>query len=105
MNEGLEPDPNPIAAEHTEPWPGGPLQPLQLRSQIATGSPSPNLKLRAVKALKEWYPVVFVDLHEMGTDSTYYFAPEAVPYNPHLTKDQKEPGSAAPTPAATPGAP
>jgi hypothetical protein len=42
-----------------------------------------------VKALLEWFPLVFVDLHEMGADSTYYFAPEAVPYNPHLTADQK----------------
>ena len=42
-----------------------------------------------VKTLLEWFPLVFVDLHEMGSDSTYYFAPEAVPYNPHLTKDQK----------------
>src|SRR5690349_23339804 len=25
----------------------------------------------------------------MGPDSTYYFAPEADPYNPHLAKDQR----------------
>ncbi|MCI0485681.1 MAG: peptidase M14, partial [Blastocatellia bacterium] len=43
-----------------------------------------------VRALLEWFPLVFVDLHEMGTDSTYYFAPEAVPYNPHLAKDQRD---------------
>ncbi|HYZ86300.1 MAG TPA: M14 family metallopeptidase [Bryobacteraceae bacterium] len=43
-----------------------------------------------VKALLEWLPLVFVDLHEMGSDSTYYFAPEAVPYNPHLAKDQRD---------------
>jgi hypothetical protein len=34
--------------------------------------------------------VAFVDAHEMGSDSTYYFAPEAVPYNPHLASDQRE---------------
>jgi hypothetical protein len=43
-----------------------------------------------VKALQEWYPVSFVDAHEMGSDSTYYFAPEALPYNPHLAADQRE---------------
>ena len=32
---------------------------------------------------------MFVDLHEMGPDSTYYFTPEADPYNPHLVKDQR----------------
>jgi hypothetical protein len=31
-----------------------------------------------------------VDLHEMGANSTYYFAPEAVPYNPHLEPNQRE---------------
>ncbi len=39
--------------------------------------------------LQEWYPVAFVDAHEMGSDSTYYFAPEAIPYNPHLAADQR----------------
>ena len=43
-----------------------------------------------VEALQEWYPVVFVDAHEMGGDSTYFFAPEAIPYNPHLAADQTE---------------
>jgi hypothetical protein len=33
---------------------------------------------------------VFVDLHEMGSDATYYFAPEAVPYNPYITKEQRD---------------
>jgi hypothetical protein len=39
--------------------------------------------------LQQWFPIVFVDLHEMAPDSTYYFAPEADPYNPHLAKDQR----------------
>ncbi len=43
-----------------------------------------------VKVLQEWFPLVFADLHEMGSDSTYYFAPGADPYNPHLTATQKE---------------
>ncbi len=87
---GLEPDASPAAAEHIEPWPGGrgnhylfdlnrdwvPLTQPEIRGQV--------------KALQEWFPQVYVDLHEMGSDSTYYFAPEAVPYNPHLTKEQRE---------------
>ncbi len=43
-----------------------------------------------MKALQEWYPQVFIDLHEMGTDATYYFTPESDPYNPYLTKDQHD---------------
>jgi hypothetical protein len=30
-----------------------------------------------------------VDLHEMGGDSSYYFAPPADPINPHITKSQQ----------------
>ena len=36
----------------------------------------------------EWFPQVLADLHEMGTDSTYYFAPPALPWNPNLTRPQ-----------------
>ncbi len=42
-----------------------------------------------IRALRDWLPVVFVDLHEMGANSTYYFAPEADPFNPHLTREQR----------------
>ena len=42
-----------------------------------------------IRILQEWYPVAYVDAHEMGSDGTYYFAPEAVPYNPHLAADQR----------------
>ena len=34
-------------------------------------------------------PVAFVDAHEMGSDSTYFFAPEAEPYNPFITAEQR----------------
>ncbi len=91
MGEGLEPDPNPVSAEHTEPWPGGRTNHYYFdmnRDWLAITQPETAGR---IKALRQWYPLVFVDLHEMGTDATYYFAPEAVPYNPHLTKDQKEP--------------
>ena len=38
----------------------------------------------------EWHPQVAIDLHEMGTDSTYYFAPPADPFNPNMTKWQRD---------------
>jgi hypothetical protein len=43
-----------------------------------------------VKAFLEWFPVVFADLHEMGSDSTYYFPPTAPPTSPHVTKEQTD---------------
>jgi hypothetical protein len=43
-----------------------------------------------VKVMLEWYPQVVVDLHEMGGNSTYYFAPPADPINPLVTEPQRK---------------
>ena len=87
--EGLVPDSDRISAEHNEPWPGGRtnhyLFDLNRDWFIMT---QPETQGR-VKILQEWYPVSFIDAHEMGSDSTYYFAPEAIPFNPHLATDQR----------------
>ena len=88
--EGPEPDASPLAAEHNEPWPGGRTNHYYFdlnRDWFALTQPETRGRVRA---LQEWYPLVFADLHEMGSDSTYYFAPDAVPFNPHLAKEQKE---------------
>ena len=89
MSEGLVADSSRISAEHDEPWPGGRtnhyLFDLNRDWFILT---QPETRGR-VRILQEWYPVAYVDLHEMGSDGTYYFAPEAVPYNPHLAADQR----------------
>lgn len=88
--EGLEPDPNQLAAEHNEPWPGGRTNHYYFdmnRDWFALTQPETHGRIRT---LLDWYPLVFVDLHEMGSDATYYFAPEAVPYNPYITKEQRD---------------
>ena len=86
--EGLVPDSDRISAEHNEPWPGGRtnhyLFDLNRDWFIMT---QPETRGR-VEILQEWYPVAFVDAHEMGSDSTYYFAPQAIPFNPYLAGDQ-----------------
>jgi len=90
INEGLEPDPNPLAAEHTEGWAGGRTNHYYFdlnRDWLGITQPE---TAGHIKALQEWYPEVFIDLHEMGTDATYYFTPEADPYNPYLTKEQHD---------------
>lgn len=89
MSEGLVADADRIAVEHDENWPGGRtnhyLFDLNRDWFIMT---QPETQGR-VKLLQEWYPVAFVDAHEMSSDSTYYFAPEAIPYNPHLAAEQR----------------
>ena len=86
---GLEASSDRLSAEHNEPWPGGRtnhyLFDLNRDWFIRT---QPEVSSHG-DLLRQWLPVAFVDLHEMGSDATYYFAPEAVPYNPHLAGDQR----------------
>ena len=87
--EGLVPDSDRLAAEHDEPWPGGRTNHYLFdmnRDWFIQTQPETRGRTRA---MLEFYPVAYVDAHEMGSDSTYFFAPEAIPYNPHLADDQR----------------
>ncbi len=90
MAEGLAPSPDRLSAEHEQPWPSGRFNHYLFdmnRDWFTLNQPESRGR---VAALQEWYPVVVVDLHEMGGDRTYYFAPGAVPINPHETATQVE---------------
>jgi hypothetical protein len=90
VSEGLEPDANPLAAEHSEPWPGGRTNHYYFdmnRDWVAITQPETKGRIAAIS---EWHPQVVVDLHEMGTDAGYYFAPPADPFNPNMTKWQRD---------------
>jgi hypothetical protein len=87
--EGLVPDSDRNSAEHDEPWPGGRTNHYLFdmnRDWFIQTQPETQGR---TKLMLEWYPVAYVDAHEMGSDGTYFFSPEAVPYNPHLAEDQK----------------
>lgn len=87
---GLVPQADRIAAEHDEPWPSGRVNHYLFdlnRDWLPVTQPETQGRVREVQ---RWRPLAFVDLHEMGSDSTYFFAPEAIPYNPHLTQSQRE---------------
>jgi hypothetical protein len=86
---GAWPDPDPASAEHNEVWPGGRVN-HYLFDMNRDWTALTQLETRGrIKAYREWYPQVFADLHEMGGNSTYYFAPPADPLNPVLTDNQK----------------
>lgn len=88
--EGLEPDSDGIAAERNEPWPGGRTNHYLFdlnRDWFALTQPETQGKVRE---LQKWFPLTFVDAHEMGSNSSYYFAPEAIPFNPHIFSKQRE---------------
>lgn len=88
--EGLIEDPSPYSAEHIENWPSGRVNHYLFdlnRDWFAMTQPESQGKVAAVL---EWFPLVFIDAHEMGSDASYYFAPQARPYNPHTTDEQIE---------------
>jgi hypothetical protein len=82
------PDPEPASAEHDEPWPGGRGNHYLFdmnRDWFAQTQLETQGRLRLLLDLP---PHVAVDLHEMGGESTYFFAPPAPPLNPHITERQ-----------------
>ncbi len=84
-----EPDAEPASVEHDEPWPGGRgnhyLFDLN-RDWFPLSQPESRGRVRV---FLEWFPHVVADLHEMGGESSYFFAPPADPLNPQLTSAQK----------------
>ena len=84
-----DPDPEPAAAEHDEPWPGGRSNHYLFdmnRDWFALTQPETRGR---VALFLDFFPHVVVDLHEMGGNSTYFFAPPAPPVNPALTASQR----------------
>ncbi|HXU31711.1 MAG TPA: M14 family zinc carboxypeptidase [Thermoanaerobaculia bacterium] len=79
QRRGAEPNPRREAAEHTEPWPSGRVNHylIDLNRDWAWAT-QPETRAR-LAAYRSWEPQVFVDFHEMGTDSTYFFPPAAEP--------------------------
>src|SRR5688500_2245662 len=90
LGRSVEPDPNPQSAEHDEPWPGGRVNHYLFDMNRDWFSLSQRETQGRVKTMLDWYPQVVVDLHEMGGNSTYYFAPPADPFNPLITEGQRK---------------
>ncbi len=90
LGQSRLPDPEAASAEHVEPWPGGRSNHYLFdmnRDWFAQTQPESRGRLGVFLT---WYPHVAVDLHEMGGNSTYFFAPPAAPRNPHLVESQDE---------------
>ena len=86
---GAKPNPDPIAREHIEPWPGGRVNHYNYdlnrdwawQTQIET-------KQRMV-VYNQWLPHIHVDFHEQHYNNPYYFAPAAEPYHEVITSFQR----------------
>jgi len=90
LGRSVEPDPNPQSAEHDEPWPGGRVNHYLFDMNRDYFALSQRETQGRTRVMLDWYPQVVVDLHEMGGNSSYYFAPPADPINPLMTESQRK---------------
>ena len=77
-------DPDPQAAERNEPWPGGRYNHYLFdmnRDWISVSQPETKAK---IAFFLDWFPQVTVDLHEMGSNSSFFAARPSPPANPLL---------------------
>jgi hypothetical protein len=84
---GAQVDPNNEAFEHSEPWPGGRTNHYLIDMNRDWSWTSQQETLARVAEYRQWNPQVFVDFHEMGYDSSYFFPPDARPINANLPKE------------------
>ncbi|HEX8170068.1 MAG TPA: M14 family zinc carboxypeptidase [Thermoanaerobaculia bacterium] len=84
---GTSPNPNPESFEHMEPWPGGRYNHYLIDMNRDWAWLSQRETQARVAAYRRWNPQVFVDFHEMGFRSSYFFPPDAKPINANLPKD------------------
>ncbi|MEM8769049.1 MAG: M14 family zinc carboxypeptidase, partial [Pseudomonadota bacterium] len=85
---GLTPQGSTIAAERVEGWPSGRTNHYLIdmnRDWFAQTQPE---IVGRVRTFLEYYPLVYVDSHEMGSQRTFYFPPPAMPYNPYFPAAQ-----------------
>ena len=81
-------NPNPDAREHHEPWPGGRFNHYYFDLNRDWAWQTQQETQERITFYQEWMPHVHADLHEMGSESPYYFAPAAKPYHPDVTEWQ-----------------
>src|SRR5437867_2730203 len=84
---GATADPNPMSFEHNEPWPGGRYNHYLIDMNRDWSWTSQQETKARVAEYRRWNPQVFVDFHEMSSNSTYFFPPDAKPLNANLPKD------------------
>jgi hypothetical protein len=83
-------DSDPNAAERFPSWASGRGSRYHFdmnRDWLPVTHPESKAK---IAAYLDWFPQVFVDIHEMRSDNTYYFPPPDLPGNPEYTDEQYE---------------
>ncbi|HKI05285.1 MAG TPA: M14 family metallopeptidase [Thermoanaerobaculia bacterium] len=86
QRRGDEANPRRTAAEHYEPWPGGRQNHYLLDLNRDWAWASQQETRQRIAAYRSWEPQVYVDFHEMGSDSSYFFPPAAEPIHPQIDR-------------------
>lgn len=87
---GMHANPEPLAREHIEPWPGGRSNHYNFDLNRDWAWQTQVESQQRLKKYNEWLPQVHVDYHEQGFDQPYYFAPAAEPYHELITQWQRD---------------
>ncbi|MBS1925635.1 MAG: zinc carboxypeptidase [Bacteroidetes bacterium] len=87
---GKQFNPNVIAREHNEPWPGGRTNHYNFDLNRDWAWQTQQESRQRIKQYLNWMPQVHVDFHEQGINDNYYFAPAAQPYHEAITAWQRK---------------
>ena len=83
-------NPQMMAREHREPWPGGRTNHYNFDLNRDWAWQEQIESQQRVKMYLQWLPQVHVDYHEQGVNEPYYFAPAVQPYHEVITPWQRE---------------
>ena len=87
---GATPNPDSNAAEHNQAWPGGRYNHYLFDMNRDWTVLSQKETLARIKAYQQYHPQIFIDVHEMSEDSSYFFPPPTVPHNPNIPPNMVE---------------
>ncbi|HKB45864.1 MAG TPA: M14 family metallopeptidase [Chitinophagaceae bacterium] len=83
-------NPQLMAREHREPWPGGRTNHYNFDLNRDWAWQTQVESQQRIKMYDQWMPQVHVDYHEQGINSPYYFAPAVQPYHDIITQWQRD---------------
>ncbi|HYL06290.1 MAG TPA: M14 family metallopeptidase, partial [Thermoanaerobaculia bacterium] len=86
QRQGEAPNGHRDAAEHFQPWPGGRQNHYLIDLNRDWAWATQQESRGRIAAYRAWEPQVYVDFHEMSTESSYFFPPAAEPVHPRIDR-------------------
>ncbi|MES1198095.1 MAG: M14 metallopeptidase family protein [Chitinophagaceae bacterium] len=87
---GKQYNPQLMAREHREPWPGGRTNHYNFDLNRDWAWQTQVESQQRIKIYDQWLPQVHVDYHEQGINEPYYFAPAVQPFHDVITPWQRD---------------